>query len=105
MAAMGAMMQGQGGMRNSSGAVRFQATEMMSSKAMAMSACSAGFLAAGASQLDRWASLTSNFMEQFKVGSFCITRFLSSMTILKWKNVVNFGVNLRYTLCGSRFDV
>lgn len=88
MAAMGAMMRGQGGMRNSSGAVRFQATEMMSSKAVAMSACSAGFLAAGASQLDRWASLTSNFMEQFKVG-FSGHNVLSSMTILKWKNVEN----------------
>jgi hypothetical protein len=76
-------------MRNSSGAVRFQATEMMmTSKAVAMSACSAGFLAAGASQLDRWSSLTSNFMEQFKVG-FSGHNVLSSMTILKWKNVEN----------------
>lgn len=69
MAALGALMRGQGGMRNNSGAVRFPATEMVSSKALAMSACSAGFLAAGASQLDRWASLTSDFMEQFKVVS------------------------------------
>lgn len=56
-----------GGLMRSPGArVRFPADV---STAMALSSSTSGFLLAGALQLDHWASLTSNFIEQFRVGS------------------------------------
>jgi hypothetical protein len=65
MAALGGLMAGQSGLPSSGASARFPA-EIPPCRAMALSAHSSGFLIAGALQLDHWASLTSNFLEQFK---------------------------------------